>query len=378
MSTIYRVTAHLAKPQETLRRIDHGVSSNREYALWLAARSAARLSKDECEPRAVLPAIDRAATSSQARGAPQSVSYDYGTVTILVLTDERQEQLRRLADGDSFMIPNEDIEAMDLGAHFDDGIIENEGAVSWAAKERLTQVAPLLSHRSDDVEEPMRPAPVYIVHEASGSAYWLDEGYLMACPLARSGELRTEESVQVEFTEPEHEPAMHFVREALSALSRPTPKSNPDLFEVFAADRVDWIGAPVYTERATYIPIMFADGYVGYAVNSPTGDRQEYLYFNPSSGEDAVDPNVFVYQGPVGQPDQDGAVHHYLVLEDQVEGPPKPHGDMPAAALRQATMRTAGEGRIPEERLKELVSEFGDDQAKAVSRRGDEDTHHGS
>lgn len=367
MSTIYRVTAHLAGCQDTGRRIDHGLSTNREYAMWLAARCATRLSAERRDPENVMAALVAAASFSESRGAPESISYDYGTVTILVLTAERQEQLQQLAEGEHFLLADEDVEALGLGADFDDHELQNENVVIQAAEERLNQVATLLANRSEDDEQPMRPAPVYIVHEASGAAYWLDEGYLMACPLARSGELRTSEMVQVESTEPEHEPAMHFVREALSALARPTPESNPDLFEIFSEDRVDWIGAAIYTPAAIYIPVFFADGQVGYAVNSPTGDRQEFLYFNPSSDEEGGEPNVFVYQGPLGSPDHDGAVHHYLVLEDDVAGPPQ--RPLPGAALRQAAIRTLGEGRVSEEKLKELISEFGDEDARAVSQR---------
>jgi hypothetical protein len=362
MSTIYRVIAHRADGLSPNRPVDQGISTDREYVLRLAARSAARLSAASNDADDFFAAVVEAAGSSESRGAPETLAYDHGTVTILVLDEERQEQLRHLAEGEHFLLADEDVEALDLGADFDDHELQNVNEVMRAAEERLSQVAALLPDAPCDVEKPGKPAPVYIVHELTGSAYWLDEGVLMACPLDRSGELRLRESVEVEHTDPEHEPATYFIRKALAALGRKTPDANPDCFEVFAEDRVDWIGAAISTESATYIPIVFADGQVGYAVNSSTGDRQEYLYFNPSSDDDGGEPNVFVYQGPVGSPDQDGAVHHYLVLEEGAEDSRPPA--LPPAAVRQAALRTIGEGRVPEATLIELVATFGDEDAR--------------
>jgi hypothetical protein len=91
---------------------------------------------------------------------------------------------------------------------------------------------------------------------------------------------------------------------------------NPDHYEVYAETELIWIGAALYTDDAIYIPIATADGQMGYAINAPSGGRQEFLYFNPSTDTDDGKPNVFVYGGEACNPDNDEPFNHYTVLED--------------------------------------------------------------
>lgn len=56
----------------------------------------------------------------------------------------------------------------------------------------------------------------------------------------------------------------------------------------------------------------WTDGYaVGYRVTTEDG-RAEYIYLNPSRSDS--DHNAFVYVGPEGDPNHDGAEHYYVVL----------------------------------------------------------------
>lgn len=72
-------------------------------------------------------------------------------------------------------------------------------------------------------------------------------------------------------------------------------------------------------DEVTYTP--WTDGYaVGFKVEHKATNTVEYIYLNPSNNEGNEDvPNVFIYQGPQGDPSQDQPIHHYTVLED-VEG----------------------------------------------------------
>ncbi|HKT83991.1 MAG TPA: hypothetical protein VJQ84_09180, partial [Solirubrobacterales bacterium] len=92
---------------------------------------------------------------------------------------------------------------------------------------------------------------------------------------------------------------------------------NRDHFDIHTEKLPEWIGPAIYTDDAIYVPVAFADGQMGYAVNSPTGGRQEFIYLNPSGETDDGKPNVFLYHGPVGDPVDDTPQHHYLVLVDE-------------------------------------------------------------
>ena len=63
----------------------------------------------------------------------------------------------------------------------------------------------------------------------------------------------------------------------------------------------------IRTPSATYEP--WTDGYaVGFKVSLADGTVQ-YIYLNPSIEEENDAPNVFLYQGPDGNPMAD-SVHH--------------------------------------------------------------------
>jgi hypothetical protein len=116
---------------------------------------------------------------------------------------------------------------------------------------------------------------------------------------------------------------------------------NPDHFDIHTEKLPEWIGPAIYTDDAIYIPVAFADGQMGYAVNSPTGGRQEFIYLNPSSETDDGKPNVFLYHGPVGNPVDDAPQHHYLVLVDEgQEGAQEPPGFSLSIELGDGEMQT--------------------------------------
>lgn len=51
---------------------------------------------------------------------------------------------------------------------------------------------------------------------------------------------------------------------------------------------------------------------VGFRCAHP-GGKVEFIYLNPSQDSDDGVPTVFVYQGVEGDPNQDGACHHYII-----------------------------------------------------------------
>jgi len=61
------------------------------------------------------------------------------------------------------------------------------------------------------------------------------------------------------------------------------------------------------TDAGVYYEPFVYDGRVGYRVASTDGQRQTYVYFNPSTGSNDLDhkPNVFVYQGEDNDPNSD-------------------------------------------------------------------------
>ena len=70
----------------------------------------------------------------------------------------------------------------------------------------------------------------------------------------------------------------------------------------------------VKTPGATYTP--WTDGYaVGFRCQHANG-AVEYIYLNPSQEEEGTLPNVFIYQGPHGDPALDGvAGNQHFVME---------------------------------------------------------------
>ena len=74
----------------------------------------------------------------------------------------------------------------------------------------------------------------------------------------------------------------------------------------------------IVTETVRYEP--WSDGHaIGYRVTRLADGKVGYVYFN-ASVDDGFDPecgpDVFVYMGPVGDPAQDGAAHHYNIDGD--------------------------------------------------------------
>lgn len=66
-------------------------------------------------------------------------------------------------------------------------------------------------------------------------------------------------------------------------------------------------------DDVTYTP--WTDGYaVGFMCRHDDG-RVEYIYLNPSQGDDAGQPNVFVYRGEHGDPSRDASCHFYDVFQ---------------------------------------------------------------
>lgn len=62
---------------------------------------------------------------------------------------------------------------------------------------------------------------------------------------------------------------------------------------------------------ATYTP--WTDGYaVGFKVEH-SGGRTEFIYLNPSDGADDGVPNVFLYIGGAGDPNEDEPAHFYAL-----------------------------------------------------------------
>lgn len=58
-----------------------------------------------------------------------------------------------------------------------------------------------------------------------------------------------------------------------------------------------------------YVPVIHK-GMVGYRCQHPDG-RETFIYFNPSDSSDDGTPNVFVYEGPHFDPNNDTPSHHY-------------------------------------------------------------------
>jgi hypothetical protein len=69
-----------------------------------------------------------------------------------------------------------------------------------------------------------------------------------------------------------------------------------------------------------YVPFVSDDGRVGYRVidtrAGKAGERETFLYFNPSISEGGGDdPNVFVYIGGENDPAHDESLHFYAPWE---------------------------------------------------------------
>lgn len=73
-------------------------------------------------------------------------------------------------------------------------------------------------------------------------------------------------------------------------------------------------GRTLLDDGTCYTPFI-KNGMVGFEVIDAEG-RREYIYMNPSDHTDGDVPNVFVYHGREGDPSEDGACHHYLLLQD--------------------------------------------------------------
>lgn len=73
---------------------------------------------------------------------------------------------------------------------------------------------------------------------------------------------------------------------------------------------------PVVTATVTYKP--WTDGYaVGYKVTRHADGEVSYIYFNPSFDDESIShPDVFVYIGTEGDPQQDEAVHYYVPFKE--------------------------------------------------------------
>lgn len=67
----------------------------------------------------------------------------------------------------------------------------------------------------------------------------------------------------------------------------------------------------VYDDSTQVIYLPWTDGYaVGYSCENSNGDVT-YIYLNASQDSDGGKPNVFVYEGPHGDPALDTPSHHY-------------------------------------------------------------------
>lgn len=71
----------------------------------------------------------------------------------------------------------------------------------------------------------------------------------------------------------------------------------------------------VLDDGTTYTPLL-TDGMPGLQCSRP-GSPTEYIYLNPSDHTDGDVPNVFVYQGPEGNPCWDTPIHHYVIWPDE-------------------------------------------------------------
>lgn len=58
------------------------------------------------------------------------------------------------------------------------------------------------------------------------------------------------------------------------------------------------------------------DGMVGYKVTRVYDGEVTFIYFNPSTSGKG-EPDVFVYQGPSGDPANDGSVCHLTPVFDE-------------------------------------------------------------
>jgi hypothetical protein len=71
-------------------------------------------------------------------------------------------------------------------------------------------------------------------------------------------------------------------------------------------------------EGAVFLPWTDGVHAVGFRVLLPDG-QERYIYFNPSYTDEGADDRspaiVFVYEGRMGDPCQDAAVHHYDLRE---------------------------------------------------------------
>lgn len=93
----------------------------------------------------------------------------------------------------------------------------------------------------------------------------------------------------------------------------------------------------IYTDETTgnmyFVPFVADDGRVGYRVgfaveaDGPDGDRasvESFVYMNPSTSVDVESsPDVFIYTGTAGTPDQDEPVV-FIALDDEALGIEKP------------------------------------------------------
>lgn len=67
--------------------------------------------------------------------------------------------------------------------------------------------------------------------------------------------------------------------------------------------------------ETTFTPVLCnATGIVGFKCER--AGRTEYIYLNPTDQSDDGKPNVFLYQGPTGDPVWDTPQHFYPIDED--------------------------------------------------------------
>lgn len=95
-----------------------------------------------------------------------------------------------------------------------------------------------------------------------------------------------------------------------------------------AGKRLIWLD-PVTDETAGVVWHQWTDGMgaVGFEAVHPDG-RSTYVYLNPSSDSDDGVPNVFLYAGDAGRPDEDSALSHVDVFADGEPNRPQTPGTL--------------------------------------------------